>query len=55
MAHPPSQETNAATPEQELAALISQVTALSKTALDVTRHCIDISGEFFNRLISLQD
>ncbi|KAJ6548274.1 hypothetical protein B0H10DRAFT_2101155 [Mycena sp. CBHHK59/15] len=39
----PSSQTNAATPEQELAALVSQVAALSKIALDMTRHCLDIN------------
>ncbi|KAJ6548366.1 hypothetical protein B0H19DRAFT_1298949 [Mycena capillaripes] len=45
MANPSSQPTNAATPEQELAALIAQVGALSKIALDMTRHCIEINDQ----------
>jgi hypothetical protein len=42
----PSSQTNAATPSQELVALVLQVAALSKIALDMTRHCIDINGMF---------
>ncbi|KAJ6538210.1 hypothetical protein DFH09DRAFT_1324076 [Mycena vulgaris] len=34
--------TTAATPDEELAALVAQVAALSKTALDLTKNCIDI-------------
>jgi hypothetical protein len=47
MANPPSQVPTGATPEQELAALVSQVAALSILAVDVTRHCLDNSGRFF--------
>ncbi|KAJ6528818.1 hypothetical protein B0H19DRAFT_1083162 [Mycena capillaripes] len=43
MANPSSLTTTAPTPKQELAALIAQVAELSKTALDVTRHCIDLN------------
>ncbi|KAJ6527599.1 hypothetical protein DFH09DRAFT_1328071 [Mycena vulgaris] len=34
--------TTAATPDEELAALVVQVAVLSKTALDLTKNCIDI-------------
>ncbi|KAJ6471703.1 hypothetical protein DFH09DRAFT_1110460 [Mycena vulgaris] len=34
--------TTAATPDEELAALVAQVAALSKTALELTKNCIDI-------------
>jgi hypothetical protein len=50
MVNPSSQVTTAPTPEQELAALVSQVAALSKLALDMTKHCIDINGESHFRL-----
>ncbi|KAJ7433318.1 hypothetical protein B0H11DRAFT_1939648 [Mycena galericulata] len=39
----PSNATTAPTPAQELAALVAQVASLSKLALDMTKHCIDIS------------
>ncbi|KAJ7441888.1 hypothetical protein FB451DRAFT_1360221 [Mycena latifolia] len=34
--------TTTATPEQELAALVAKVTVLSKLALEMTKHCIDL-------------
>ncbi|KAJ6596598.1 hypothetical protein B0H10DRAFT_2232385 [Mycena sp. CBHHK59/15] len=37
--------TNAPTPDEEMAALLAQVAALSKLALDVTRHCININDQ----------
>jgi hypothetical protein len=46
MAQNSSTATNAATSQQEVAALVSKVTALSKLALDMTRLCIKVNGEF---------
>ncbi|KAJ7459013.1 hypothetical protein FB451DRAFT_1182599 [Mycena latifolia] len=43
MAHIPA--TTTASPEQELAALVAQVTALSKLALEMTKHCIELHGK----------
>ncbi|KAJ7480530.1 hypothetical protein B0H11DRAFT_2233306 [Mycena galericulata] len=43
MANTSPDATNTPTPEEELAALVAQVGALSKLALDMTRSCIDIS------------
>ncbi|KAJ7897596.1 hypothetical protein B0H14DRAFT_2557599 [Mycena olivaceomarginata] len=43
MAQNSSTATNAATSEQEMAALVSKVTALSKLALDMTRLCIEVN------------
>ncbi|KAJ7500348.1 hypothetical protein B0H11DRAFT_2225892 [Mycena galericulata] len=45
MANTSPNAPTAPTPEEELAALVAQVAALSKLALDVTRHCIDISDQ----------
>ncbi|KAJ7893423.1 hypothetical protein B0H14DRAFT_3427495 [Mycena olivaceomarginata] len=43
MAHDSNTTTNAATSEQEMAALVAKVTTLSKLALDMTRLCIDVN------------
>jgi hypothetical protein len=37
----PDTSTHSSTPDQELAVLVSKVAALSKLALDMTRHCLD--------------
>ncbi|KAJ7926305.1 hypothetical protein B0H13DRAFT_1862351 [Mycena leptocephala] len=39
----PDTSTHSSTPDQELAVLVSKVAALSKLALDMTRHCLDVS------------
>ncbi len=44
MANPSSQVPTAATPEQELAALVSQVAALTKLAIDLSGLSIDNNG-----------
>jgi hypothetical protein len=44
MANPTSQVTTAANPEQELVALVSQVSALSILAVNLTQHCVDTDG-----------
>jgi hypothetical protein len=45
MANPTSHAPTAATPQQELAALVSQVAALSILAVNITQHCVDTEGE----------
>ncbi|KAJ7118297.1 hypothetical protein C8R44DRAFT_878905 [Mycena epipterygia] len=47
------QATTAPTPQQELAALVAKVAALSKLALDLTRQCIDINQDL-PRVVDLQ-
>jgi phenylpyruvate tautomerase PptA (4-oxalocrotonate tautomerase family) len=55
MAHDSNTTTNAATSEQEMAALVAKVTTLSKLALDMTRLCIDVNGEFpFSVFVALR-
>ncbi|KAJ6476814.1 hypothetical protein C8R45DRAFT_1102110 [Mycena sanguinolenta] len=36
----------AATPEQQMRVLVSKINALTRTALDLTRQCVDINEEF---------
>ncbi|KAJ7112731.1 hypothetical protein C8R44DRAFT_882481 [Mycena epipterygia] len=47
------QATTAPTPQQELAALVAKVAALSNLALDLTRQCIDINQDL-PRVVPLQ-
>ncbi|KAJ6494479.1 hypothetical protein C8R45DRAFT_927658 [Mycena sanguinolenta] len=42
MVNPSSQEPTAATPEQELAALVSRVAAVAKLAVNVSNRCLDV-------------
>ncbi|KAJ7870319.1 hypothetical protein B0H14DRAFT_3440151 [Mycena olivaceomarginata] len=45
-----SQVTTAATPEQELAALVSQVAAMSVLAVNITQHCVDTDDKAVSKL-----
>ncbi|KAJ7104996.1 hypothetical protein C8R44DRAFT_746235 [Mycena epipterygia] len=51
--HTPTPATTASTPAQEMDALIAQVADLSKLALKMTQHCIDLHDNI-PRIVGLQ-
>ena len=51
MANTSSSVLNAASPEEELVAL---VTALTKLSIDMTVHALDLNGGVFFRILSLE-
>ncbi|KAJ7774397.1 hypothetical protein B0H14DRAFT_2965332 [Mycena olivaceomarginata] len=50
MANPTSQAPTAATPQQDLAALVSQVAALSILAVNITQRCVDTEEKAMSKL-----